>query len=85
MAASDSVTLVEVGLRDGFQPIGPQIPTATKIAFMKRLYDAGIRRMEATAFVSERAVPQLADAVEVLAAARALPGLAAQVLVPNQK
>ena len=81
----ESVTLVEVGLRDGFQPIGPQIPTDTKIAYMKRLYDAGVRRMEATAFVSERAVPQLADAAEVLAAAQALPGLAAQVLVPNQK
>lgn len=81
----EPVTLVEVGLRDGFQPIGPQIPTETKIAYMKRLYDAGIRRMEATAFVSERAVPQLADAAEVLAAAQALPGLAAQVLVPNQK
>lgn len=81
----ESVTLVEVGLRDGFQPIGPQIPTDTKIGYMKRLYDAGVRRIEATAFVSERAVPQLADAAEVLAAAQALPGLAAQVLVPNQK
>ncbi len=81
----EAVTLVEVGLRDGFQPIGPLIPAETKIAYMKRLYDAGIRRMEATAFVSERAVPQLADAAEVLAAAQALPGLAAQVLVPSQK
>jgi hydroxymethylglutaryl-CoA lyase len=81
----ESVTLVEVGLRDGFQPIGPHIPAETKIAYMKRLYDAGIRRMEATAFVSERAVPQLADAAEVLTAARALPGLVAQVLVPNRK
>ncbi len=41
----EAVTLVEVGLRDGFQPIGPLIPTETKIAYMRRLYDAGIRRM----------------------------------------
>lgn len=81
----EGVTLVEVGPRDGFQPIGPHIPTAVKIDYIRRLYGAGIRRIEATAFVSHRAVPQLADAVEVLAAAQALPGLASQVLVPNQK
>ena len=80
-----SVTLVEVGPRDGFQPIGPQIPTRTKIDYIERLHGAGVRRIEVTAFVSERAVPQLADAAEVLAAAQALPGLAAQVLVPNQR
>jgi len=84
MTAENDVTIVEVGPRDGFQPIAQPIPTGTKINFIRRLYDAGLRRMEATAFVSERAVPQLADAAEVLAAAQALPGLAAQVLVPNQ-
>lgn len=83
--ATSTVTLVEVGPRDGFQPIGPQIPTDTKIDFIKRLYDAGIRRVEATAFVSPRAVPQLADAAEVLSAVQQLPGLKAQVLVPNQR
>ncbi len=79
------VTLIEVGPRDGFQPIGPLIPTNTKIDYIRRLYDAGIRRVEATAFVSDRAVPQLADAAEVLAGAKALPGLDVQVLVPNQR
>jgi hydroxymethylglutaryl-CoA lyase len=78
-----SVSLVEVGPRDGFQPIGELIPTARKIAFLEQLHAAGIRRMEVTAFVSNEAVPQLADAVEVLEAAHALPGLDAQVLVPN--
>ncbi|WP_174292454.1 hydroxymethylglutaryl-CoA lyase, partial [Sphingomonas bacterium] len=77
--------IVEVGPRDGFQPIGPFIPTASKIDLVRRLHAAGLRRIEATAFVSDRAVPQLADAAEVLAAARALPGLDVQVLVPNQK
>lgn len=79
------VTLVEVGPRDGFQPIGPMIPTEMKIDYVSRLYDAGIRRIEVTAFVSDRAVPQLADASTVLAAVRALPGLVPQVLVPNQR
>lgn len=78
-------TLIEVGPRDGFQPIGPLIDTATKIDYIRRLYGAGIRRVEATAFVSDRAVPQLADANEVLAAAKALPGLDVQVLVPSQR
>lgn len=80
-----TVTIVEVGPRDGFQPITPVIPAAGKIAFVHRLFDAGLRRMEVTAFVSERSVPQLADAEEVLTAAQALPGLSAQVLVPNQR
>lgn len=83
MTGQPAISVVEVGPRDGFQPIGPQIATATKIAFIERLHAAGIRRMEATAFVSDVAVPQLADAVEVLAAAQALPEMDAQVLVPN--
>ena len=79
------VQLVEVGPRDGFQPIEPFIPTKTKIALVQQLHRAGGRRMEVTAFVSARSVPQLADAETVLAAARALPGLDAQVLVPNRR
>jgi len=83
MKGPDRIQLVEVGPRDGFQPIGPLIPTAQKIDFIERLHAAGLRRMEVTAFVSNTAVPQLADAVEVLHAAQALPGMDAQVLVPN--
>lgn len=81
--SGNSITIVEVGPRDGFQPIPETIPTGTKIALIEMLYHAGIRRMEATAFVSAHAVPQLADAVEILSAAQALPGLDVQVLVPN--
>jgi hydroxymethylglutaryl-CoA lyase len=84
MSRENQVALVEVGPRDGFQPIGPIIPTDTKIDYIKRLYGAGLRRIEATAFVSERAVPQMADSITVLAAAKELPDLIAQVLVPNQ-
>jgi hydroxymethylglutaryl-CoA lyase len=78
------VTIVEVAPRDGFQSVGPFIPTDEKIRIVRALYAAGLRRIEVTSFVGN-AVPQLADAVEVLAAALALPGLDAQVLVPTQK
>lgn len=81
----NDLTIVEVGPRDGFQPIGPFIPTADKISYVRRLYEAGLRRIEITAFVSDRAVPQLSDAVAVLEAALLLPDLAAQVLVPNRR
>jgi hydroxymethylglutaryl-CoA lyase len=77
------VEICEVGPRDGFQSVAPFIPTPTKIAILNRLYAAGLRRIEATSFVSLSAVPQLADAAEIVAAALALPGLDAQVLVPT--
>lgn len=82
--SSGRVTIVEVGPRDGFQAVAPLIPTETKIAIIEHLYRSGLRRIEATSFVSPKAVPQLADAVEVLAAAGALPGLDVQVLTPNR-
>lgn len=80
-----TVQIVEVGPRDGFQSVGPLIATPRKIAIIEGLYRAGVRRMEATSFVSPSAVPQLADAVEIVAAAQALPGLDAQVLVPTAR
>lgn len=79
------VTLVEVGPRDGFQSIGPFIPTARKIELISKLHAAGVRRMEVTSFVSTSAVPQFADAAEVLAAAQNLPGLDCVVLVPTAR
>src|SRR6266404_812687 len=78
-------TLIDVGPRDGFQSIGTIIPTATKISLLQGLHAAGVRRIEATSFVSEKAVPQFADAVETLSAAQALPGMDPQVLVPNER
>lgn len=80
-----AMNLVEVGPRDGFQSVGPIIPVETKIAIIAALHEAGVRRMEATSFVSPSAVPQLADAAEVLAAAKAFPGLDPQVLVPTAR
>src|SRR3546814_7543824 len=85
---SDSVRLkhidiVEVGPRDGFQPIATMIPTEHKMRMIEALYRAGVRRMEATAFVSPLAVPQLADAPDILTFAQSLPGLDVQILVPT--
>jgi len=85
MSADSAITIVEVGPRDGLQPIVPFIDTATKIALIDRLYRAGLRRIEATAFVSAKAVPQMADAADVLRAVDRLDGLKVQVLVPNER
>ncbi|HZH45251.1 MAG TPA: hydroxymethylglutaryl-CoA lyase [Roseococcus sp.] len=80
-----NVTLSEVSPRDGLQPIAGFVPTETKIALVRALHAAGLRRMEVGAFVSPRAIPQMADTAEVLAAARELPGLECTVLVPNRR
>ena len=75
--------ITEVGPRDGFQAERSFIPTARKIEFIDRLIDAGVPRIEATSFVSPRAVPQLADAEEVMRGVGRGAVLAA--LVPNRR
>lgn len=79
------VQIVEVGPRDGFQAVIPFIDTRRKIAIIEALHSAGLRRMEVTSFASPAAVPQLADAAEILTRARTLEGLDAQVLVPTER
>jgi hydroxymethylglutaryl-CoA lyase len=83
--ARERIEIVEVGPRDGFQAEPTFIPTPTKIEVVDALFDAGIERMEVTSFVSPRAVPQLADAAEVLAGIRRGPNRVAAALVPNMK
>lgn len=80
-----SVSVYEVGARDGLQAEQAIIPTETKIDFIHRLEAAGLRAIEATSFVSPRWVPQLADATEVMAALDPKPGVRYPVLVPNQR
>ncbi|WP_372620459.1 hydroxymethylglutaryl-CoA lyase [Falsiroseomonas sp.] len=75
----------DVAPRDGLQSIGPFVPTETKIALVRALHAAGVRRMEVGSFVSPKAVPQMADTGEVLKAALALEGLESTVLAPNRK
>lgn len=79
------VTIVEVGLRDGLQAERTILPTAQKLELAERLLDAGLRHLEVTSFVSPRAVPQLADAAELLAALGRRPGVELSALVPNAK
>ncbi len=80
-----SVRIVEVGPRDGLQNEKVTIPTAQKVQFIQLLADAGLPVVEATSFVSARAIPQLSDAGEVMAQLQQLPNTAYPVLVPNMK
>jgi len=79
-----SVSLREVGPRDGLQNESP-VPAADKIALLDALSRTGVRRIEAVSFVSPKAIPQMADADEVWAAARKEPGVRYSALVPNSR
>jgi len=80
-----SVTVYEVGPRDGLQAEQPVVPLEIKLEFIDRLGDAGLAVIEATSFVSARWVPQLADADELMIGLRRRPGVRYPVLVPNQR
>ena len=62
-----AVEIVEVGPRDGLQSESQVVPTVTKVEFIGRLVDAGLRRIEVASFVNPKRVPQMADAEAVLA------------------
>jgi hydroxymethylglutaryl-CoA lyase len=79
----ERVRVVEVGPRDGLQNEAVNIAPHNKIAFINALADAGLRVIEATSFVSPNAVPQLADATEVMQGIERRPGVRYPVLVPN--
>jgi hydroxymethylglutaryl-CoA lyase len=79
------VKMVEVGPRDGLQNEARSVPTAVKIELIDRLADAGLPVIEATAFVSPKWVPQMADNAQVMAGIRRKPGVSYPVLVPNRK
>ena len=79
------IAITEVGPRDGLQMESEFIPTATKIAPVNELVDAGVRHFEVTSFVSPRAIPQLRDAAEVLVGIERRPGVTLGVLAPNRQ
>ena len=79
------VRMVEVGPRDGLQNEAKSVPAPIKIALIERLADAGLRAVEAGAFVSPKWIPQMADSAEVLAGIKRKPGVRYPVLVPNMK
>ena len=80
-----SVRLVEVGPRDGLQNEKREVPTKVKVELIERLADAGLPAVEATAFVSPKWVPQMADSAAVMAGIARKPGVSYPVLTPNLK
>jgi hydroxymethylglutaryl-CoA lyase len=79
------VEIVEVSPRDGLQMLPGFVPTADKIALIEKLKQAGFRRIEAVSFVSPKAVPQMADAREVLKALGNDPNLSEMALALNER
>ena len=80
-----AVRIVEMGPRDGLQNEPREVPTAVKVELIERLADAGLPAVEATAFVSPKWIPQMADHTEVLERIRRKPGVSYPVLTPNLK
>lgn len=76
--------ITEVGPRDGLQNEARNLATADKIELIRKLAAAGCQEIEATAFVSPKAIPNLADAAEVMQATAGL-GITRFALVPNAK
>ncbi len=85
MKYPSTVKLVDVGPRDGLQNEKAPVPAAVKIELVHRLQDAGLLEIEVTSFVSPKWVPQMADALEVMAGIRRKPGVRYSVLTPNMK
>ena len=77
------VTMREVGTRDGIQSLGVFVPTEQKIEMANALARTGLRRIEVTSFVHPKAVPQMADAADVMARIDHVPGVSWEPLVPN--
>ena len=85
MSLPRRVRIVDVAPRDGLQNEPKSVPTRVKLELIERLQDAGLPAVEATAFVSPKWVPQMADHAEVMAGIRKRRGVAYPVLVPNMK
>jgi hydroxymethylglutaryl-CoA lyase len=79
------VTVVEVGPRDGFQNEKQFIPTEKKIEIVNALAKSGLKHIQVSSVVHPKAVPQLADAEEVMKKIERLPGVSYRLLAPNLK
>ena len=78
-------SIYEVGPRDGLQNEARALPTADKVRLISGLVQAGVKRIEATSFVSPRWIPQLQDAEAVMAQVPRGNGVVYSALVPNPK
>ena len=85
MSLPQRVKIVEVGPRDGLQNESQLVPAAVKVELIDRLGMAGLKAIEAAAFVSPKWVPQMGDAAEVMASLPRRHGVSYPVLVPNLK
>ncbi|HET9475927.1 MAG TPA: hydroxymethylglutaryl-CoA lyase, partial [Dehalococcoidia bacterium] len=81
----ERVTITEVGPRDGLQNEAAPIPLERKIELVDRLSATGLTRIEAASFVSPKAIPQMANAAEVMAGITRRPGVTYIALVPNER
>ncbi|MBS3785920.1 MAG: hydroxymethylglutaryl-CoA lyase [Gammaproteobacteria bacterium] len=79
------IEIVEVAPRDGFQSIRTPLATKTKVDIIHALADSGCRRIEAGAFVSPKAIPQMRDMADIAAALQPKENVRYMVLVPNQR
>jgi hydroxymethylglutaryl-CoA lyase len=82
---AEALHITEVGPRDGLQSQATPVDTSGKLALVAALFSAGLRRIEATSFVSPKAVPQMADAEAVLGGLAAPADARISALVPNQR
>ena len=78
-----SITLCEVGLRDGLQNEKTLLPTKEKVALLRGLIEAGFSVIEVGSFMHPKAVPQMADTDEVYRAVGEVPGVELRALIPN--
>ena len=81
----DFVKIVEVGPRDGLQNEPYTVPTSLKLDLIDRLGETGLTVIESTSFVSDRAIPQMADAEDVISRLRRRQGIRYPALVPNER
>jgi hydroxymethylglutaryl-CoA lyase len=82
---AEFIRIVEVSPRDGLQNEKKFVPTEKKIELIDRLSACGFQKIEATSFVSPKWVPQMADAVQIMAGIKRIGGVRYCVLVPNLK
>jgi hydroxymethylglutaryl-CoA lyase len=85
MSKPRQVRLVEVGPRDGLQNEPGIVPVETKVGLINMLVDAGLKYLETGAFVSSKAVPQMASSGEVMALLPRYDDVVYSVLTPNSK
>jgi hydroxymethylglutaryl-CoA lyase len=85
MKLPNKVHIMEVGPRDGFQAEKQWIPTELKIRFINALSRTGVPEIQVTSFVHPKAIPQLADAEEVMGGIDIVPGVSYRAMTPNMR